>query len=261
MPFPPRAIDPRGLKGPLIYAGAGDLTEYNGKSIEGAILLMELDSGKNWIQAASLGARALVYVDRGQSSSALFEEKLELTPIQFPRFWISLEDARKHFGEFETASNGLIFPEIQLNSEVSWKEVSGENIYCLVPGRNADLQEELMMIEAFYDSTAHVPGLSPGADEAVSIATLLELARKFKETPPERSVLLVATSGHAQSLAGLRDLVWSLRASPKDLRKQKKHLRDLVKNTRKVLNALDPKLREGSAEDMPILKIRRWKRC
>ena len=102
-----------------------------------------------------------------------------------------------------------------------------------------------MMIEAFYDSTAYVPGLSPGADEAVSIATLLELARKFKETPPERSVLLVATSGHAQSLAGLRDLVWSLRASPKDLRKQKKHLRDLVKDTRKVLNALDPKLREG----------------
>ena len=106
-----------------------------------------------------------------------------------------------------------------------------------------------MMIEAFYDSTAYVPGLSPGADEAVSIATLLELARKFKETPPERSVLLVATSGHAQSLAGLRDLVWSLRASPKDLRKQKKHLRDLVKDTRKVLNALDPKLREDSAEN------------
>ncbi len=221
------------------------LTEFNGKSIEGAILLMELDSGENWIQAASLGAKALIYVDRGQSSRALFEDKLELTPIQFPRFWISLEDARKYFGEFETASNGLVLPEIQLNSEVSWKEVFSENIYCLIPGRNANLQEELMMIEAFYDSTAYVPGLSPGADEAVSIATLLELARKFKKTPPERSVLLVATSGHAQSLAGLRDLIWSLRASPKDLRKQKKHLRDLVKDTRKVLNALDPKMREG----------------
>jgi len=243
----PQAIDPQGLKGPLVYTGAGDLTEFNGKSIEGAILLMELDSGENWIQAASLGAKALIYVDRGLSR-ALFEDKHELSPIQFPRFWISLEDARSCFGEFETASKGLVFPEIQLNSEVSWNEVVGENIYCLVPGRNATLQEELMMIEAFYDSTAYVPGLSPGADEAVSIATLLELARKFKETPPERSVLLVATSGHAQSLAGLRDLVWSLRTSPKDLRKQKKHLRDLARDTRKVLNALDPKLREGSAE-------------
>ncbi|MCX5880982.1 MAG: M28 family peptidase [Deltaproteobacteria bacterium] len=244
----PQAIDPQGLKGPLVYAGTGTLTEFNGKAIEGAILLMELDSGENWIQAASLGANALIYVDRGMSSRAMFEDKHELSPIQFPRFWISLEDARNYFGEFETASKGLVFPEIQLNSEVGWKEVVGENIYCLIPGRNANLQEELMMIEAFYDSTAFVPGLSPGADEAVSIATLLELARKFKETPPERSVLLVATSGHAQSLAGLRDLVWSLRASPKDLRKQKKHLRDLVKDTRKVLNALDPRLRQGAAE-------------
>ncbi len=245
----PQSIDPQGLKGPLIYAGAGALTEFNGKSIEGAILLMELDSGINWIQAASLGAKALVYVDRGLSSRALFEDKHELSPIQFPRFWISAEDARRFFGNFETAPNGLIFPEIQLNSEVSWKEVVAENIYCLIPGQNATLQEELMMIEAFYDSTAYVPGLSPGADEAVSVATLLDLARKFRQTPPERSVLLVATSGHAQSLAGLRDLVWSLRASPKDLRKQKKQLRDLVKDTRKVLNALDPKLREVSTEN------------
>lgn len=245
----PQSIDPQGLKGPLIYAGTGALTEFNGKAVEGAILLMELDSGKNWIQAASLGAKAVIYVDRGLSLKTLFEDKHELSPIQFPRFWISIEDARNHFKEFETAPNGMVLPQIQLNSEVIWKEVVGENIYCLIPGQNAKLQEELMMIEAFYDSTAYVPGLSPGADEAVSIATLLDLSRKLRETPPERSVLLVATSGHAQSLAGLRDLVWSLRASPKDLRKQKKHLRDLVKNTRKVLNALDPKSREGSSEN------------
>jgi len=253
----PQAIDPLGLKGPLIYTGAGALTEFNGKSIKDAILLMELDSGENWIQAASLGARALIYVDRGLPSKALYEDKYELTPVQFPRFRISIEDARKHFGAFETASNGMIFPEIRLNSEVRWKEVVGENIYCLIPGRAAGLQEELMMIEAFYDSTAYVPGLSPGADEAVSIATLLELARKFKDAPPERAVLLVATSGHAQSLAGLRDLVWSLRTSPKDLRKQKKSLRDLVKDTRKVLNALNPELQEepgdnADAEDSPL---------
>ena len=245
----PQAIDPQGLKGPLIYAGAGTLTECNGKPIEGAILLLELDSGENWIQAASIGAKALIYVDRGQSSRALFQDKFELTPIQFPRFWISLEDARKYFGAFETAPDGLLLPEIQLTSEVRWKEVFSENVYCLIPGQHAKLQEELMMIEAFYDSTVYVPGLSPGADEAVSVATLIELARKFKKTPPERSVLLVATSGHAQTLAGFRDLIWSLRASPKDLRKQKKYLRDLVKDTRKVQNALDPKIREGAAEN------------
>ena len=36
----PQAIDPQGLRGQLVYVGAGALTEFNGKSIEGAILLM-----------------------------------------------------------------------------------------------------------------------------------------------------------------------------------------------------------------------------
>ena len=49
-------------------------------------------------------------------------------------------------------------------------------------------------------------------DEAVSIATLLELARYLKKNPPPRSVLLVASSGHAQSLAGMREMIWSISA-------------------------------------------------
>jgi cell division protein FtsX len=247
----PQAIDPQGLTGPLIYAGTGALNELNGKIIAGAILLMELDSGENWIQAASLGATALVYVDRGGSSRGLFEDKQELSPIHFPRFRISIEEARRCFGDFETAPDSQIFPEVRLNSDVNWKEVSSENIYCLIPGRNPDLQEELIMIEAFYDSSAYVPGLSPGADESVGVATLIELARRLRETPPDRSVLLAATSGHAQTLAGIRDMIWSLRTSPKDLRKQKKHLRDLTKNTRKVLNALAPKSSEPAENAEP----------
>ena len=252
----PQAIAPDGLTGPLIYAGTGNLSELNDKVIEGSILLMELDSGDNWIQAASLGAAALIYVDRGIASRYLYEDKQELSPIHFPRFRISLEEARRCFGEFETAPDGRIFSEVRLDSEVRWKEISGENIYCLIPGKNPDLQEELILIDAFYDSTVYVPGMSPGADESVSIATLLELARRFQEMPPDRSVLLTATSGHAQTLAGLRDMIWSLRASPKDLRKQKKQFRDMTRNTRKVLNAMEPKSSESAdtadPEDAPL---------
>ena len=97
------------------------------------------------------------------------------------------------------------------------------------------MKEELLIIEAFYDSTARVPGRSPGADEALSIATLLNLARRLKETPPERSVLLVATGGHAQTLAGMRELVWSLKLRSREFRRLKKELRDTVKDTRKLV--------------------------
>ena len=97
----PQTIAAPGISGPLIYAGSGALSDLNGKQLEGAILLMELDSGKNWQQAANLGAHALIYIDRHRSTRMFLEDKFELTPIQFPRFWMSLQQARELFGQFE----------------------------------------------------------------------------------------------------------------------------------------------------------------
>ena len=132
---------------------------------------MELDSGKNWLHAANLGAKAVVYIDRGESPKQFFKEKFELSPLQFPRFWMSLAEAEKVFGDFENAPQGLVAAEAQLFSQISWQIASSENIYCFVEGTDPELKERLIMVEAFYDSTATVAGLSPGADEAVSIAT------------------------------------------------------------------------------------------
>jgi hypothetical protein len=114
----------------------------------------------------------LIYVDRGPTSKDFFHEKSELTPIRFPRFWIPYHTARDIFGSFETAPDGLVATEVKLVSDSVWKVVSTENIYGLIPGIDEKLREELIMVEAFYDSTALVHGRSPGADEACSIATL-----------------------------------------------------------------------------------------
>ena len=63
----PQTVSPPGLSGPLIYVGRGELKHFNGKQIENSIILMEMDSGENWLHAANLGARALIYIDRGGS--------------------------------------------------------------------------------------------------------------------------------------------------------------------------------------------------
>ena len=60
----PQTIPPPGIQAPLVYAGNGDLQNLNGKAIEGAIILMEIESGKNWLTVADLGAKALIYVYR-----------------------------------------------------------------------------------------------------------------------------------------------------------------------------------------------------
>jgi len=235
----PETIPKEGMEGPLVYVGEGELKDFNGKDVAGSIILMELESGKNWLHAASLGAKALIYLDRGPTSRVFFEEKVEMTPIQFPRFHLPLLRARELFGLFEESPEGVVLSKVNLKSDIIWEEVTGENVYCLIEGTHPERQEELVLVEAFYDSTAYVFGQSPGADEAISVATLLEVARNLKETPPERTVLLVATGGHAQSLAGMREMIWSLRTRSKDLRKMRKGLQNMVKKSRESIDILD----------------------
>ena len=234
----PQTVASPGFAGPLIYAGRGEMVELNGKQIKDAILLMEMDSGKNWLNAANLGARALIYIDRANSTKSLFDEKFELSPLQFPRFWMPQTQAREMFGDFEKAPNGQVAAEARLVSQTRWQLASSENIYCFIDGIDPALKERLIMVEAFYDSAAIVAGLSPGADEAVGIATLLELARFLKKQPPKRSVLLIASSGHAQTLAGFREMIWSISARSKDMRKLQKSFKALVKEKRKTIKLL-----------------------
>jgi len=234
----PPAVDAPGLAGPLLYVGSGEARFLNGKRIEGAVVLMELDSARHWLTAAGLGAKALIYVDRGGSIRAWFEDKFELSPIPFPRFWMPAEELRRVFGDFESAVGGIVAEEVRLRSQASWENAVSENIYCLIPGTSAARKKEMLLVEAFYDSTARVAGRSPGADEAVSAATFLQLARFFKDNPPERTVLLAATSGHAQALAGLRELIWSFSARSRDLRDERNELRRFVQNARLTLQAL-----------------------
>jgi len=234
----PQTIPPSGIQAPLVYVGNGDLPDLNGKTIEGSIVLMELDSGKNWLYVAELGAQALIYVDRGKSSRILFEDKFELSPIQFPRFWISIDRLETLFPGFETKPAGRLAQDVGLASKISWKNIIAQNIYAIVPGTDPKLQEQSVMVEAFYDSTVWVAGLSPGADEACSVATLLYLARYLKNNPPQRTVILVATSGHAQTLAGMRELMWSLTTRSKIQRQMKRDLKKLIKKSRNTIKAL-----------------------
>ncbi len=240
----PGAVAPSGISGPLLYVGKGDLSDFNGMEIEGAVVLMEFASGGNWRHAAALGARALIYVDRGAGGKFSFEEKVELTPMDFPRFWMTAERAEGLFGVLK---RGRVASRVSLSSEVRWESAGADNVYCLVPGRDKELSSKLIMVEAFYDSTAYVSGSSPGADEAVGIATLLELAAFLKENPPERSVLLVATAGNAQSKAGMREVIWSLKASAREMKKTGRALKKTISKAKSAVKNL-PKILSGTLD-------------
>ena len=164
---------------------------------DGARLRQELASG------GQPRGRAADLCGPGRILARFFEEKFELSPVQFPRFWVPVEQACAASSAISSRRPAGCSPaRCGSPPRRPGRMPISENITCLIPGSEPELKEELLLVEAFYDSTAHVAGESPGADEAVGAATLLELAAAFKETPPGRTVLLAATSGHAQSPGG-----------------------------------------------------------
>jgi len=237
-------IAPGGISAPLVYVGSGETEKFDGKDIKGAIILMDLDSGKRWQTAAALGAKALIFIDKDKShftNRFLIEEKKELSPVYFPMFYTKLETIKGLFGDvtdIKRPASGKVASNINILSKNSWKNTLTRNIYSFVPGKDPELSKELILIEAFFDSTMHIAGISPGADEACSIACLLEIAKTLQQKPPLRSVLLVATSGHAQTLTGMREMISSISTKSKYLKKLKKRFTKYAKNSENNLRVL-----------------------
>ena len=231
-----------GIEGPFYYAGRGRLHEYNGIPMVGAIIALEMDSNLNWQHAASLGAKAVVFIDRAEPSGftprAEFEDKLELSPIDFPLFHLPVQAARRLFGNLDTMPGKRLASKIKLFSDITWQNERAENISCLIPGTDPELRDQLLVVEAFYDTSRYLPGSAPGADEALSIASLLALATEFKQRPPGRSILLLATAGHAQTLAGMREFIWSLTTKSKEMKRREAFLQDTTGQIEAYVQAL-----------------------
>ncbi|MDH3330591.1 MAG: M28 family metallopeptidase, partial [Desulfobulbaceae bacterium] len=191
----PESLPEGGLRGNLVYVGKGELADFNGKEIKDAIVLMEFDSGRNWLNAASLGATALIYINRGIAPKNRFSEKEELSPLQFPCFWIEEQTLHQLTGSSAAAPASLNGMTVRLETVIEWVEAKAQNIYALYPGTKEELQNQLIIVEAFYDSSTFIPGHSPGAEESLSIAGLLQLAELLSRQPPSRPFLLVASSG------------------------------------------------------------------
>ncbi|WP_051309227.1 FtsX-like permease family protein [Desulfogranum japonicum] len=231
----PQNLPAEGIQGPLLYVGKGELRDFNGLDIRGSIVLMDFDSGTNWLNAANLGAQALIYLDSGQSFKELFTEKQELTPIQFPCFWIPKKRLSQLYPDL---APGKIAEQIRLQSAVQWQQHESDNIYAFFQGSDAQKKEQLIVVEAFFDASQNVADTAPGADEALSIASLLQLADYLHNHPPQHSFLLLATSGHDQELAGMREMVWSLTSTGKMFRTISKQQRQELKTRTAYLKTL-----------------------
>lgn len=189
-----------GIGGPMMYAGSGKLSEFDGYPVEGSVVLMEFNSGSEWLNAPRLGATAVVFIEPDTTMRGEAEAKFISIPISIPRFWISKADAASLQA---LCAKGM--PGVKLTCDSKWKRLPTSNITGVIPGSDPKLRDQIIVIQAHYDSTSVVPSLAPGAESACGIASMLELARIYKKHPPARTVWFIATSGHFQSLQGMRE--------------------------------------------------------
>ena len=182
----------------------------------GSVVLIDFNSSTKWINAAMLGAKAVVFIEPETTIRGEAENKFLTVPANIPRFWISRTDAEKlltMLGETSdpTSSGGEQHKEarevtVRLSATMTWERRIGQNIRGFLDGGDPALKDELVVITAYYDSMSVVPAIAPGADPTGGIAALLELARIFSkaEFRPGRSILFVAADAHFQGLAGMR---------------------------------------------------------
>ncbi len=222
-----------GLTGPLVYLADGSFHELDGKAVEGAVVLMEMSSHKNWLNAQMAGARALIYLGGDLDTRGDFEDKNTTAPLAFPRYWAPRETAVELKRLASTAS-----AKATVRSQVRWEHTLVRNCFGLLAGRNPDLKSDLVVLDAFYDSSSHVLGLAPGADEATSIVTLLQMTRELARDPPERSVLFLAAVGNGQGLAGMREFITGLTVRRKLIRNQSKELQEQKQLTERQLDLI-----------------------
>jgi len=191
-----------GVEAPMVYGGAGHYEDLSGLEMQGRVVLLEFNSWNNWLRAASLGARAIVFIEPEETTLAQADEKFSSAPLDVPRFWINRQD-----GLYLKELLGKDGRDVSMQARMDWREKTAWNIWAQIPGTDPELKEETIIVEAYFDGISVVPALAPAAEMASSIAGLLELAKYLRDQPPARSVILVATDAHFQGRRGISDFL------------------------------------------------------
>ena len=197
-----------GIDAPLIYTGSGEMAEMNGQQIEGAIALMEFDSRDNWLNAAHLGARGIIFIEPDSTVYLEGERKFLTMPLDVPRFWVDREAGeilkREAISDSATAGGQ---PVVHMEYRMDWERRAAWNIMARIPGHDPLLKKDVIVLESYYDAMSVVPGLTPGAEQAAGITALLQLAQYFRDQPPARTIVFLATSAHHLGLRGVDDFI------------------------------------------------------
>ncbi|MBD3344478.1 MAG: FtsX-like permease family protein [Chitinivibrionales bacterium] len=194
------ATPAEGLRGPMVYMGDGSSDSVWNRKLDNSIAVFEYKSRDRWVEAFSMGAKAVIFL--GDTSASSTVSKRMGLPANLIRLYAD-ENAQAHV-DFRKNHD-----EVVLYSHLSYTDCLGENIIGFIPGTNPDFvadrgQSELMVLSANYDSYGQIPHKSPAARSAGNVAALLQAAEYFVSHRPKRDLALVFCDNQANFHQGMR---------------------------------------------------------
>ncbi|TVR51138.1 MAG: ABC transporter permease [Puniceicoccaceae bacterium] len=187
----PAATSAEGITGRLVYVGRATQEEM-GDSLEGAIAVLDYESGENWLRVFRKGAAAAIFLPAVEPRSD--HQHHVFAPVPIPRFYFE--------GDRSLLTGG---GEGTLHAAASWQPAEGRNLIAYLPGHDPQFfldHPETVVIAVPLDSYGNVPERSAGARKAANAAALIQWAGWFAENRPRRNVVFLFLDQHARGQAG-----------------------------------------------------------
>lgn len=177
--------------GPAIDLGGCTWSEIDGRRVKGSIAFLRWNSGNRWLRAAELGARAIVFYGIDGWTSLETNQKSTSTPIPVPRFYLPVRPAN-------------IEGECRIVCQQRWTMLRSQRVLATIPGSDPALAGERILILCHLDAISAVPSFSDPAEQGISIASTIEIARYFGVKRPRRPIDFAFYDGHSVGLHGER---------------------------------------------------------
>ncbi len=219
-----------GITGPLIYAHTGTLRSFNGLDVAGSVTMVDFNCQADWFNGPLLGTKAVLFIEPEETIRGEAEQKFLSIPVNIPRYWIPKEAA----DYLQSLLRSEEQVEVNIKCDMRWERVEGENVVARLEGTDPRLANQQVVIHAYYDSIAVTPTMSPGAENACSIAALMQIAKAFKEQRPKRTLIFLATSGHFEALSGTKHFIRQFTRGAHNERRVKRMFK-LVNDSRREL--------------------------
>ncbi|TNE73898.1 M28 family peptidase [bacterium] len=180
-----------------------------GSKIEKGVMNFLTSSDELKMKFEEAGAKAYVEVlPEGfawKNYFGYFAGQILMTEVQssIPHICVVLTDAQKKLLKSEKAISFAIEMEEQ-------KPIDDANVVAYLPGNDAKLRDEFVLVTAHYDHVGYKTGakadedsiFNGARDNAVGAVALLAGAKVLKKLNPKRSVLFVALTGEEKGLLG-----------------------------------------------------------